>query len=85
MHLAHLVPALATIWISSLAVCAADRVAEGGACSQSNNKLIAGTGNFVSDCDARTFCNDQGVCQAKGCRKDYVSFVKPGFRFSVVT
>ncbi|KAJ9124731.1 hypothetical protein QFC24_003099 [Naganishia onofrii] len=58
----------------NLAVCAADRVAEGGACSQSNNKLIAGTGNFVSDCDARTFCNDQGVCQAKGCRKDYYPY-----------
>ncbi|KAJ9099255.1 hypothetical protein QFC21_004136 [Naganishia friedmannii] len=74
MHLAHLVPALVALWISGLSSCTADRVAKGGACSQSNNKLIAGTGNFVSDCDARTFCNDQGICQAKGCRKDYYPY-----------
>jgi hypothetical protein len=52
---------------------AADRAAEGATCSQANNRLDVKTGNFLSDCDARTFCNAQGVCQAKGCRKDDVS------------
>ncbi|GHJ90397.1 hypothetical protein NliqN6_6799 [Naganishia liquefaciens] len=69
MRASRIIGTLTAAWLGATGVALA-RVAEGGSCSQSNNRLDANTGNFISDCDARTFCNDQGVCEARGCRKD---------------
>lgn len=48
----------------------AQRVAEGGQCSQANNRLDGATGNFVTDCDHQTFCDETGICRNKTCRQD---------------
>jgi len=41
-----------------------------GPCSQANNKIQVGTLQLESDCGFTQFCNAQGTCQDKGCRKD---------------
>lgn len=46
----------------------------GGNCTQADNGLAVGTYEFEGDCDPTTFCNDSGVCQAKGCRSDIFPF-----------
>lgn len=70
----RLICALTAAWLSGTGIThAAVRVGQGGACSQNNNRLDGNTGNFISDCDARTFCNDEGICEARGCRNDEVS------------
>lgn len=71
MRISHLI--VAVVIAGANFARAADRAAEGATCSQANNRLDPKTGNFLSDCDAKTFCNAQGVCQARGCRKDDVS------------
>lgn len=39
-------------------------------CNPSHNGLATGTLQYVSDCNATTFCNSDGTCQPKGCRRD---------------
>lgn len=38
-------------------------------CNPAHNGLATGTLQFNSDCNATTWCDD-GLCRAKGCRKD---------------
>ncbi|TDL26285.1 hypothetical protein BD410DRAFT_575606 [Rickenella mellea] len=52
----------------------AGSVQKGGACNQKNNKLLAGSYQFHSDCDSVTFCNSTNLCQLKGCRRDIFPF-----------
>ncbi|KAF9222537.1 hypothetical protein BS17DRAFT_783008 [Gyrodon lividus] len=46
----------------------------GQSCSSGNNRLQIGTYQFYSDCDAQTYCSQQGICELKGCRKDQYPF-----------
>lgn len=47
---------------------------KGDNCTNSNSRLQAGTYQFWSDCNSVTFCNDSGICELKGCRKDDFPF-----------
>lgn len=40
---------------------------------QNNTHLDPDTWALVTDCDATTYCNANGTCAYKGCRKDIVS------------
>ena len=46
----------------------------GSPCSVEHQRLQIGTYQFMSDCDAMTFCNSTGQCDWKGCRKDEFPF-----------
>ena len=47
----------------------------GDACTVDHQRLQVGTYQFMSDCDAMTYCNaTTNTCQSKGCRKDEFSF-----------
>ncbi|KAH9485356.1 hypothetical protein JR316_0002264 [Psilocybe cubensis] len=46
----------------------------GGPCSTGNNRLQTGTYQFWSECNSVSYCSDEGVCVAKGCRKDDFPF-----------
>jgi len=60
-----------TLFFFSLSTLAeAGNVTKGGACSQSENRLQIGTYQFYSQCDEVTFCNSNGICELKGCRRD---------------
>ncbi|KZV69526.1 hypothetical protein PENSPDRAFT_580767 [Peniophora sp. CONT] len=39
-------------------------------CDPSHNGLATGTLQYVSDCNATTFCNSDGTCKPKECRRD---------------
>ncbi|KAI0318266.1 hypothetical protein OF83DRAFT_1116899 [Amylostereum chailletii] len=39
-------------------------------CDPGHNGLATGTLQYVSDCNSTTFCDSNGVCQPKGCRRD---------------
>ena len=39
-------------------------------CDPSHNGLATGTLQYVSDCNATTYCNSDGTCKPKGCRRD---------------
>ncbi|KAI0035876.1 hypothetical protein K488DRAFT_76341 [Vararia minispora EC-137] len=39
-------------------------------CNPARNGLATGTLQYVSDCNATTFCQADGTCAAKGCRRD---------------
>ena len=43
--------------------------------SITNNRIDSGTGAFLSDCDATTYCHENNTCAYRGCRKDEVSAV----------
>jgi hypothetical protein len=43
-------------------------------CSQSNNKITPGNLQLSTDCSAMQFCDGNGQCQPKGCRKDEFPF-----------
>lgn len=60
-----------------LAVADAGSAAKGESCSNTDNRLQAGTYQFFTDCDSETFCNSQGICELKGCRKDEFPFGYP--------
>ncbi|CAE6414875.1 unnamed protein product [Rhizoctonia solani] len=52
----------------------AGNVTDGGTCSQANTYLTPGSYQLNTDCDAKTFCNSNGVCTKKRCRKDEFPF-----------
>lgn len=52
----------------------AGSVNSGGNCSLEQSKLQPGTYEFWSNCDSVTYCNEQGICTPKGCRKDQFPF-----------
>jgi len=43
-------------------------------CSQSNNKITRGNLELSTDCNATQFCDTNGQCQPKGCRRDEFPF-----------
>jgi len=70
----HLLPTtLLFLFLSSPLIYAGD-VGEGGTCQVNNNRLQLGTYEFSSDCNPLTFCNSQGKCEKKGCRRDEFPF-----------
>lgn len=47
---------------------------KGDSCSQSNNRLQYGTFQFWDQCNSQTYCSADGICEAKGCRRDDFPF-----------
>ncbi|KAF9461321.1 hypothetical protein BDZ94DRAFT_1167869 [Collybia nuda] len=46
----------------------------GSTCNQGENRLQAGTYQFWSECDQRTYCASNSTCAHRGCRKDEFPF-----------
>ncbi|KAI8994084.1 hypothetical protein BD414DRAFT_565903 [Trametes punicea] len=46
----------------------------GNACNPDHQKLQEGTYQFQTDCDAMTFCAQNGTCAHRGCRSDEFPF-----------
>lgn len=66
---------LGLAWLASVSTLArAGTVEEGGACNVANNRVSPDTKQFSSDCTATTYCNGDGTCHRKGCRKDEYPF-----------
>ncbi|GMK56585.1 hypothetical protein CspeluHIS016_0304250 [Cutaneotrichosporon spelunceum] len=60
---------LALLALSAIGVRAGNEV-EGAACNPSRNRLDEGTLNFLSDCNAQTWCGPDNICLKRGCRRD---------------
>lgn len=45
-----------------------------GACNVNDQRLQAGSYQFMTDCDYMTFCNSSGFCDWKSCRRDEYPF-----------
>ncbi|KAJ7045428.1 hypothetical protein C8F04DRAFT_1064743 [Mycena alexandri] len=66
---------LTLIFLSSWAlICNAGSANKGENCTQSDNRLQAGTFQFFDDCNSVTYCAANGTCLLKGCRKDEFPF-----------
>jgi len=48
--------------------------ADAQSCSQTNNKIVPGNLELRTDCSATQYCDSNGQCQPKGCRKDEFPF-----------
>ena len=46
----------------------------GGACNIGHQRLQVGTYEFMTDCNAMTYCNSSSLCDWKGCRRDEFPF-----------
>ncbi|TFK44656.1 hypothetical protein BDQ12DRAFT_673342 [Crucibulum laeve] len=69
----HLLP-LTLLLFSSYNAVQAGTQHENETCSRGNNRLQAGTYQFWSECNSVTFCNEDGICKPKGCRRDDFPF-----------
>ncbi|KAG6813325.1 hypothetical protein H0H92_012138 [Tricholoma furcatifolium] len=59
---------------ASYSLVSAGTLQTGANCSQSENRLQAGTYQFWDQCDSVNYCSASGVCTPKGCRKDEYPF-----------
>ncbi|RSH93179.1 hypothetical protein EHS25_007532 [Saitozyma podzolica] len=76
-------PRLALLILSALTFLslASAKSGWGEACSQNNTHLDPDSWALVTDCDATTYCNANGTCAYKGCRKDIYPYGYNGVGF----
>jgi hypothetical protein len=68
LPLLHLVAGLGALLLAP-APAAAGSVPDGKTCNVNNNRLLAGTNQFYSDCDSTTYCeSSNSTCVHQGCR-----------------
>nr|GAT57624.1 predicted protein [Mycena chlorophos] len=65
---------LTLVFLSYSVLVNAGSANKGDNCSQSDNRLQAGTYQFFSDCNSVTYCAANGTCLLRGCRKDEFPF-----------
>ncbi|KAF8637062.1 hypothetical protein AX17_003082 [Amanita inopinata Kibby_2008] len=63
-----------TLLFCSFPLVYAGMLNKGDVCSQANNRLQPGTFQFWDECNSQTYCSADGVCKAKGCRRDDFPF-----------
>ncbi|KAF8591219.1 hypothetical protein K439DRAFT_1381207 [Ramaria rubella] len=63
-----------TVPYALIPVALAGNVARGGNCTISNNHLDPATHKLLTDCNDKTFCTPQSICEPRQCRKDEFPF-----------
>ena len=69
-----LLPPLTLLLVSWYSTVDAGSVNYGQPCVVGHQRLQVGTYQFMSDCNAMTYCNSSSLCDWKGCRKDEFPF-----------
>ncbi|KAL7425219.1 hypothetical protein Q5752_000907 [Cryptotrichosporon argae] len=72
---------LAALFLAALPSAVLAKSGWGEACDQANSHLATDTWQLVTDCDATTYCADNGTCAYKGCRKDIYPYGYNGVAF----